>query len=90
MSTELQKVSEFIRQGTNDSVQYELNPHLSLLYKNLAAPVRRELAGSISIPFSEVSFDAIKAVRCILPTESRADIEAWHFIAGATLSGDRV
>ena len=90
MSAELRKTTEIIRQGANDSSQYELNPHLSLLYKNLAAPTRRELAASINVPFSEVTFDAIKAVRCVSPAESGADIEGWHVVAAASLSDDRV
>jgi len=90
MSVELRKTDDIIRAAVNDSLQYELNPHLSLLYKNLAATARRELAASISIPLSGVSFDAIKAVRCISPAQSRADVEAWHVVATAFLSGDRV
>ena len=89
ISAELRKTNDIIRAAANDSLQYELNPHLSLLYKNLAAPTRRELAASINIPFSEVTFDAIKAVRCVSPAKSGADVEAWHVVAAASLSGDR-
>ena len=90
MSAELRKINDIVRGAANDSSRYELNPHLSLLYKNLAAPTRRELAVSINVPFSEVTFDAIKAVRCVSPAESGADVEAWHVVAAASLSGDRV
>ena len=90
MSAELRKISDMIRDVANDSSQYELNPHLSLLYKNLAAPTRRELAASINVPFSEVTFDAIKAVRCVSHAESGADVEAWHVVAAGSLSDDRV
>ena len=90
MSAELRKIKDMIREAANDSSQYELNPHLSLLYKNLAAPTRRELAASINVPLFEVTFDAIKAVRCVSPTESGADVEAWHAVAAVSLSGDRV
>jgi 2'-5' RNA ligase len=90
MTAELRKINDMIREAANDSSQYELNPHLSLLYKNLAAPTRRELAASINIPFSEVTFDAIKAVRCVSPAKSGADVEAWHVVAAASLSGDRL
>jgi 2'-5' RNA ligase len=90
MSAELRKINNMIREAANDSSQYELNPHLSLLYKNLAAQTRRELAASINVPFSEVTFDAIKAVRCVSPAESGADLEVWHVVAAASLSGDRV
>ena len=90
MNAELRKINDMIREAANDSSQYELNPHLSLLYKNLAAQTRRELAASINVPFFEVTFDAIKAVHCVSPTESGADVEAWRVVAAACLSGDCV
>ena len=90
MSAELRKINNVIREAANDSAQYELKPHLSLLYKKMETAARRELAASINVPFSEVTFDAIKAVRCVSPTESGADVEAWHAVAAVSLSGDRV
>jgi 2'-5' RNA ligase len=90
MRPELSKISGIVREAADDSSQYELKPHLSLLYKNLAAATRRELAASINVPLSEVTFDAIKAVRCISPTKSGADFETWRVVAAASLSGDCV
>ena len=90
LSAELRKINDIIREAANDSLQYELKPHLSLLYKNLAAARRRKLAASINLPLSEVTFDAIKAVRCVSPTKSREDVEAWRVLAKASLPGDRV
>jgi 2'-5' RNA ligase len=90
MSAELQEINDMIREAANDSSQYQLNPHLSLLYKNLATGPRRELAASINVPLFEVTFDAIKAVRCVSPTESGADVEAWCVVAAASLSDDHV
>jgi hypothetical protein len=87
---ELQKINSIVRQATNDSSHYQLKPHLSLLYKKLAAATRRELAASINVPVSRVTFDAIKAVRCVSPMKSGADVEAWHVVAAASLSSDRV
>ena len=89
MSAELSKINGIIRKAANDWSHYELKPHLSLLYKNLAVATRCELAASINVPFVEVTFDAIKAVRCVSPTESGADVEAWRVVAAASLSGDR-
>src|SRR4029077_19513429 len=89
-NAELSKLNGIIREAANDSSQYELKPHLSLLYKNLAVATRCELAASMKVPLSEVTFDAIKAVRCVSPTESGADVEAWRVVAAASLSGDRV
>ena len=90
MSAELRKINGIMRQAKDDSSHYQLKPHLSLLYKNLAVATRRELAASINVPLSEVTFDAIKAVRCVSPTKSGADVEAWHVVAAGSLSGDPV
>jgi hypothetical protein len=38
------------------------------------------LARSIEIPFFEVTFGSLKAFRCISPTKSRADVEAWRVV----------
>ena len=90
MSAELSKINGIIREAANDWSQFELKPHLSLLYKNLLVAIRNELAASINVPLSEVTFDAIKAVRCVSPTESGADVKAWRIVAVASLSGNRV
>jgi putative hydrolase of the HAD superfamily len=90
MSAELRETNNIIREAANDSSQYELKPHLSLLYKKTEAATRRELAASINVPFSEVTFDAIKAVHCVSPTQSRADVQAWRVVAAASLSSNRV
>jgi 2'-5' RNA ligase len=90
LSGELREMNETIRQAAHDSSQYELKPHLSLLYKKMAVAKRKELAASIEVPFSDVTFGAVKAVRCVSPTQSRADVEAWRVVAAASLSGNRL
>jgi 2'-5' RNA ligase len=89
LSAELRQVNEIIRHAAQDSSQYELKPHLSLLYNKMEAAVRRELAASIVVPFSVISFDSIKAVRCVSPTQSRSDVEAWRVGAVTVLSSFR-
>jgi hypothetical protein len=83
----LQQFNETIRDAAQDSSDYQLNPHLSLLYKKMSILARRQVAHSIKVPFSEVTFDSIKAVRCISPTRGRADIEAWRVVATKSLGG---
>ncbi len=83
----LRQLHETIRDAAQDSSDYELNPHLSLLYENMSVRARHELADSIKVPFSEVIFDSLKAVRCISPTRSRAEVEAWRVTASTALSG---
>ncbi len=85
VTAELRQLNELIRNTAHDSFQYQLKPHLSLLYKRMAAETRLDLAASIKVPLREVTFGAIKAVRCISPTQSRADVEAWRVIEAVSL-----
>jgi 2'-5' RNA ligase len=81
VTTQLQQLSQSIRTAAQDSSDYQLNPHLSLLYKTMSNQDRSLLTHSIEVPFPEATFDSLKAVRCISPTLSRADVEAWRVVA---------
>jgi putative hydrolase of the HAD superfamily len=86
LNTKLRQINGAIRNAAQDLSDYELKPHLSLLYKKMPLTARRDLADSIKVPFSEVAFDQLKAVRCVSPTQSRADVEAWRVVAAKALS----
>jgi 2'-5' RNA ligase len=86
LNTELRQFNKIIRDAAQDSSHYELKPHLSLLYKKMPAVARGELADSVMTPFSEVTFDALKAVRCVSPMRTRADVEAWRDVRQTILS----
>ena len=47
MTAELRRLNELILNAAHDSSQYELKPHLSLLYKKMAADTLRDLVASI-------------------------------------------
>jgi 2'-5' RNA ligase len=81
LNRELRQLNEMIHNTAQNSSHYEFEPHLSLLYKRMPPTARGELASSINVPFPEVNFDALRAVRCISPTRTRADVEAWRVIA---------
>jgi Cyclic phosphodiesterase-like protein len=81
LTTQLQRLSQRIRSAGQDSSDYQLNPHLSLLYKRMSVHDRRLLKHSIEVPFPDVTFDSLKAVRCISPTQSPADVETWGVLA---------
>lgn len=85
MNAEVERINGIIRHAANDSSQYEVKPHLSLLYKNLPAATRSELAASITLPFSEIPFDSLQAIRCVSPTQTGADVEAWELVAARML-----
>lgn len=85
-SAELEGLKDAIRSAAQDSSHYDLNPHLSLLYKTVPTTVRRELAKSIKLPFSEITFNTITAVRCVSPTQTTADVAAWRVMGTTPLS----
>jgi 2'-5' RNA ligase len=61
------------------------DPHLSLLYKKVSARAKEDLISAIRLPFSEVAFDSMSAVRCAVPIRDRADVEAWQTVATRSL-----
>jgi hypothetical protein len=85
---QLQRLNQSIRKAAQDSFfTYQLNPHLSLLYKRMSTADRSRLARLIEVPFTEVTFNSLKAVRCISPTKSRVDVDAWRSTAETPLCG---
>jgi 2'-5' RNA ligase len=81
LNRQLQQLNRSIRTAEQIPSDYQLNPHLSLLYKRMSNRDRRLLTHSMEMPFPEVVFDSLKAVQCISPTQSRADVEAWRVVA---------
>jgi len=37
------------------------------------------------VPFSEILFDSLQAIRCVSPTQTGADVEAWELMASRIL-----
>jgi 2'-5' RNA ligase len=82
---ELARCSEDLRRASVSKDDYELNPHLSLLYKIMNPEAKRELADSIALPFSEIIFDTVKAVISPARIESGRDVESWRVVAEESL-----
>ena len=61
------------------------DPHVSLLYKQLPTRPKKVLADTIKLPFREVLFDAVAAVRCSWPTKTRTQVKAWKILARKSL-----
>jgi hypothetical protein len=61
------------------------DPHVSLLYKRMPMSSKRELAATIRLPFKEVLFDSIKAIRCQMPMDRPADLNSWRTVASKKL-----
>ena len=56
------------------------DPHVSLLYKTLAAEKQSHLAATVHLPFKDVRFDVIEVVRCRVPVTTSTDVAAWEII----------
>jgi 2'-5' RNA ligase superfamily len=77
----LEQLCEAVRQRAAAADPCNLDPHLSLLYKQLPEDARRALVEEIELPFREVHFDAVCAVRCASPTQTADDVRAWQLVA---------
>jgi hypothetical protein len=62
------------------------DPHVSLLYKRMPMEAKRELASAIRLPFREVIFDSIKALRCNSPMTTAEDVKSWRLVATKKLA----
>ena len=77
---QLVRLSEDLRRASVVQNDYQLNPHLSLLYKTMDEKTRRELANSIRIDVTEIRFDSVKAVISPAEIRERSDVEAWQVV----------
>jgi hypothetical protein len=84
-SKPLDKLLVSLACATKSPAKRVRDPHLSLLYKNIAVTTKRELARTIKLPFGEVLFDSIAAARCVSPTKVKADVAAWRVVARKSL-----
>lgn len=84
-SRALDKLIVDLARATGVRVKAPADPHLSLLYKNVPVTTKKQLASTIKLPFREVRFDSIKAVRCAWPTKTGAAVKAWRVVATRNL-----
>lgn len=81
----LAKLSSELKRCSTLPGDYELKPHLSLIYTRLAPDVAQRLAKELPMP-ARVRFDTVKAMVSCGPTRTRADVEAWRIVASAKLA----
>jgi hypothetical protein len=64
---------------------YQIDPHLSLIYKELPAAEKALVAANLAIPFRDVFFDSVKAILSPAEIKSCSAVEAWRVIGEARL-----
>ena len=77
----LSRLSRALQRASALHDEYQLNPHLSLIYKKMTRSAKIEVAASASLPFTEVLFDSAKAIISPEQIKSRQDVEAWRVAA---------
>jgi 2'-5' RNA ligase len=82
----LTELSAQLRAASASKNDYKLNPHLSLIYKTMSDESKAELARSLTLPFTEVIFDSVKAVISLADIKSREAVEAWRVVAERKLA----
>ena len=85
-SAKASALTESIRAASGSANEYQLNPHLSLVYKKLPEREKAEVADSLELPFELVTFDVVKVITGAAKTSGREDVEAWHTIAERRLA----
>jgi hypothetical protein len=83
----LSRLTANFREASSIKDEYELNPHLSLIYKSMSPERKAEIANAVSLPFEEVRFDSARAVISPANIKSREDVEAWRVAATRKLRG---
>ena len=77
----LQQLGDAIWKASGARNRYLIDPHLSLLYAKLPPETKQRLADKIRLPFQEVCFTSICAMRCNRPTTTAIEVEQWKLLA---------
>ncbi|MBA3273953.1 MAG: hypothetical protein H0T11_08810 [Chthoniobacterales bacterium] len=84
-SSSLQRLGEELQARAGGGA-YELNPHVSLIYKDMPADERAEVAQRITVPFKRIRFDRLKLIHGSNSTKTAADVEGWRAIGERALT----
>jgi 2'-5' RNA ligase len=76
----LRKISQNLQSRSKNSSNFELNPHLSLIYKQMSEETKKNLTTSLTLPKSKVFFDEVRAISTPERIQKREDVESWKVI----------
>jgi 2'-5' RNA ligase len=65
--------------------EHSLNPHLSLIYKEMPRTQKAEAARAITLPFERVTFDSVTAIMTPHPITTSEHVEAWRMLGARRL-----
>ncbi|MFN2507764.1 MAG: 2'-5' RNA ligase family protein [Chthoniobacterales bacterium] len=76
----LSQLSQTLREASSHPRDYELNPHLSLLYAKIPDREKATLARSLQLAFKQLRFDAVKVISAPRQTKNDQDVRAWRIL----------
>ncbi|NES21644.1 MAG: cyclic phosphodiesterase-like protein [Symploca sp. SIO3E6] len=76
----LSHISENIRSSSSKPSNYILNPHLSLIYRQLNKTIKKNLTDSLSLNKSDVLFDEVQAISTPALIKTKEDVASWQTI----------
>ena len=82
----LTRLSGKLRSASVAPCEYQLNPHLSLIYQKMPPEMKMQIANSLCLPFSEVEFDSVKAIVSPAKIETSDDVNSWRAVATQRLT----
>ena len=89
-SAAVMQLSAAIQSRSVHAGSYHIDPHLSLIYKNMSPDDKNKLAGSLRLPFDEVMFDSVAAINVPNEARTRAGVESWEMVAERRLKNVRL
>ena len=79
-NSRLSQIAENLRCHSKKSSEYELNPHLSLIYQHLSEEIKKELITKLSLPKSELFFNEVRAISAGNKEKGWEDVDRWEVI----------
>ena len=86
LSDELNQLRQSVGEALRLPKSADFDPHLSLLYKEMADEKKNELRETITLPFERVSFTGLALIAHPVKITTRADVEAWRVLARRSLT----
>jgi len=81
----LGSLAERMRHLSANPSMYELNPHLSLIYKHMESGEKQAIVSSLQLPRSTVLFDAVWAIESVGTTSKEEDVRGWQVLCRESL-----
>jgi hypothetical protein len=80
------RMFEAIKQASAQPSDYVLDPHLSLLYKQLAPSTQAELCQTLAVPRGNYLFDRLRVIETEIPLSLPEQIRRWRTVYDGALA----